>query len=99
MFVRFRATPVDGVVGFYDLTISNHTLIRVGIMICMDREFPDVASDLVRDGVEIILVPNSCWLVDDPIVGDVRVGGVRSMAFEGALGSGPINWLEFALLS
>ncbi|APG88331.1 carbon-nitrogen family hydrolase (plasmid) [Sinorhizobium americanum CCGM7] len=30
--------------------------VTIGIMICMDREFPDVAADLVGEGVEIILV-------------------------------------------
>lgn len=41
-----------------------------GIMMGMDREFPEVASDLVRSGLEIILVPNS-----SPLVDDVEVGG------------------------
>ncbi|MEY9627859.1 carbon-nitrogen hydrolase family protein, partial [Sinorhizobium fredii] len=64
----------------------------VGILICMDREFSDVASDLVRDGAEIILVPNSCPLVDDPAVGDVRVAGVRALAFQSVLGLAVANY-------
>ncbi len=66
--------------------------VAVGILICMDREFPDVASDLVRDGAEVILVPNSCPLVDDPAVGDVRVAGVRALAFQSVLGVAVANY-------
>ncbi|WP_081160299.1 carbon-nitrogen hydrolase family protein [Ensifer aridi] len=66
--------------------------VAIGIMICMDREFPDVASDLVRDGAEIILVPNSCPLMDDPTVGDVRVAGVRALAFQSAAGIAVANY-------
>ncbi len=66
--------------------------VAIGIMICMDREFPDVGSDLVRDGAEIILVPNSCPLVDDPDVGDVRVAGVRALAFQSVVGMAVANY-------
>ncbi|WOS66598.1 carbon-nitrogen hydrolase family protein [Sinorhizobium fredii] len=66
--------------------------VAVGILICMDREFSDVASDLVRDGAEIILVPNSCRLVEDPAVGDVRVAGVRALAFQSVLGLAVANY-------
>ncbi|APG94867.1 carbon-nitrogen family hydrolase (plasmid) [Sinorhizobium americanum] len=66
--------------------------VTIGIMICMDREFPDVAADLVGEGVEIILVPNSCPLVDDPAVGDVRVAGVRALAFQSVLGVAVANY-------
>ncbi|WP_337442189.1 carbon-nitrogen hydrolase family protein [Sinorhizobium fredii] len=66
--------------------------VTIGIMICMDREFPDVTSDLVRDGAEVILVPNSCPLVDDPAVGDVRIAGVRALAFQSVLGVAVANY-------
>ncbi|MGL3609110.1 carbon-nitrogen hydrolase family protein [Rhizobium sp. G187] len=59
-----------------------HGSVTVGLMICMDREFPDVATDLMRAGAEIILVPNSCALVDDPEIGDVRLAGIRATAFQ-----------------
>ncbi|CAN7151897.1 carbon-nitrogen hydrolase family protein [Pararhizobium sp. LjRoot238] len=68
--------------------------IAIGIMICMDREFPDVASDLVRAGAEIILVPNSSPLVDDVGVGDIRVAGVRAMAFQSVVGVAVANYPE-----
>ncbi|OAP36431.1 hydrolase [Sinorhizobium glycinis] len=66
--------------------------VAVGILICMDREFPGPASDLVRDGAEIILVPNSCPLVDDPMIGDVRVAGARTLAFQSVLGVAVANY-------
>jgi len=66
--------------------------VAIGIMICMDREFPDVASELVLNGAEIILVPNSSPLVDDPSVGDVRVAGVRALAFQSATGIAVTNY-------
>lgn len=68
--------------------------VAVGIMVCMDREFPDVASDLVRSGVEIILVPNSSPLVDDAEVGDIRVAGVRATAFQSVVGIAVANYPE-----
>lgn len=68
--------------------------IAVGMMICMDREFPDVISDLVAQGAEIILVPNSSPLVDDKDVGDVRVAGVRAMAFQSVVGVAVTNYAE-----
>ncbi|MFC3165304.1 carbon-nitrogen hydrolase family protein [Ciceribacter thiooxidans] len=68
--------------------------VAVGIMICMDREFPDVASDLVRSGVEVILVPNSSPLVDDVEVGDIRVAGVRATAFQSVIGIAVANYPE-----
>nr|WP_246780526.1 carbon-nitrogen hydrolase family protein [Rhizobium sp. AQ_MP] len=59
-----------------------HGSVTVGMMICMDREFPDVATDLMRAGAEIILVPNSCALANDPEIGDVRLAGIRATAFQ-----------------
>lgn len=66
--------------------------VTVGIMICMDREFPDVASDLVHLGAEVIFVPNSSPLVDDREVGDVRVAGIRAMAFQSVVGVAVANY-------
>lgn len=56
--------------------------VMIGVMICMDREYSDVADDLVRQGAEVVLVPNSCRLQDDPDIGDVRMCGILAMAFE-----------------
>lgn len=66
--------------------------VTVGMMICMDREYSDVADDLVRQGAEVVLVPNSCWLHDDPDVGDVRICGIRAMAFETVMAIAVANY-------
>ncbi len=50
--------------------------VRVGAMICYDREFPESARVLMLEGAEIILTPNACTL--DPN----RVGQFRARAFE-----------------
>jgi 5-aminopentanamidase len=50
--------------------------VRVGSMICYDREFPEAARELMLGGAEVVLVPNACDLTDD------RVGQVRARAFE-----------------
>lgn len=71
---------------------TRHGPVAVGLMICMDREYPEVALDLARAGAEVILVPNACDLVDDPEVGDVRVGGTRARAFEHVMGIAVANY-------
>lgn len=50
--------------------------IRVGAMICFDREFPEAARVLALGGAELILVPNACALEQN------RLGQVRARAFE-----------------
>lgn len=66
--------------------------VMVGVMICMDREYSDVADDLVRQGAEVVLVPNSCRLQDDPDIGDVRMCGIRAMAFETVMAIAVANY-------
>lgn len=56
--------------------------VCVGAMICFDREFPESARELARQGAEIIIVPNACNLVHDSELGDVRLQQIRSRAFE-----------------
>ena len=34
--------------------------VKVGSMICYDREFPDSARILMLQGAELLLVPNAC---------------------------------------
>jgi len=50
--------------------------VKVGAMICFDREFPESARILMLKGAEIILVPNAC-----PI-GINRFAQLRSRAYE-----------------
>jgi len=66
--------------------------VTVGMMICMDREYADVASALSAAGAEIVLVPNCCDLAQDPDVGDVRLAQTRGRAFETVMGIAVANY-------
>ena len=50
--------------------------IKVGAMICFDREFPESARVLMLRGAELILVPNACPMEIN------RLSQLRSRAFE-----------------
>lgn len=60
--------------------------VRVGAMICADREFPEPAYQLMRNGAELIVVPNACdW-------DDVRTAGLKTRAFENLVGVAMANY-------
>ncbi len=58
-----------------DLDLGDDT-VRVGVMICYDREFPESARALMLGGAEIVLTPNACFLGED------RLAQFRARAFE-----------------
>ncbi|HEX3558043.1 MAG TPA: carbon-nitrogen hydrolase family protein [Pyrinomonadaceae bacterium] len=60
--------------------------VRVGTMICYDREFPESARVLMLRGAEIILTPNACTL--DP----TRIGQFRARAYENMVGVAMTNY-------
>jgi predicted amidohydrolase len=60
--------------------------VRVGLMICMDREYPEAVCSLSRQGAEIVLVPKCCDLASDRAVDDVRIVQARGRAFETVIG-------------
>jgi predicted amidohydrolase len=66
--------------------------VRLGLMICMDREYPEAARSLSRQGAEIALVPNCCDLAADQACGDVRVAQMRGRAFETVMGIAVANY-------
>ena len=68
-----------------DLELKDGT-VRVGLMICYDREFPESARALMLGGAEIILTPNACPLDDD------RIGQFRARAFENMVGVAMANY-------
>jgi predicted amidohydrolase len=53
--------------------------VKVGAMICFDREFPESARVLMLKGAELILTPNACELESN------RLGQFRTRAFENML--------------
>jgi N-carbamoylputrescine amidase len=68
-----------------DLELKDGT-VRVGLMICYDREFPESARLLMLGGAEIILTPNACPLDED------RIGQFRARAFENMVGTAMANY-------
>lgn len=60
--------------------------VRVGAMICYDREFPESARVLMLKGAEIILTPNACDLEVN------RIGQFRARAFENMVGVAMANY-------
>jgi predicted amidohydrolase len=60
--------------------------VKVGAMICFDREFPESARVLMLKGAELILTPNACELEAN------RIGQFRARAFENMLGLAMANY-------
>jgi len=79
---EFRAVEIQTPVG----------PVKVGLMICMDREFPEAARSLSRAGAEVALVPNCCTLATDRMQSDVRIAQMRGRAFETVMGIAVANY-------
>ena len=60
--------------------------IRVGAMICFDREFPESARILMRKGAELILAPNACPMELN------RLAALRTRAYENMLAVATCNY-------
>lgn len=78
---------LDGGDDFYvcDLDVGDDT-VKVGAMICYDREFPESARILMLKGAEIILVPNACPMEIN------RLSQLRGRAYENMLGIATCNY-------
>jgi predicted amidohydrolase len=81
-----RLTPGDD---FYvaDLDIGGNS-VKIGAMICYDREFPESARILMLKGAEIILVPNACPMEIN------RISQLRARAYENMVGIVTVNYPE-----
>jgi len=60
--------------------------VKIGFMICFDREFPESARVLMLKGAELILVPNACTL-DEP-----RLSQFKTRAFENMVAVAMTNY-------
>lgn len=60
--------------------------IKVGSMICYDREFPESARILMLQGAELILVPNACPMEMN------RLAQLRGRAYENMLAIATCNY-------
>lgn len=79
-----RLTPGDDFyVGDLDTEQGN---IKIGSMICYDREFPESARILMLKGAEIILVPNACPMEIN------RISQLRGRAYENMVGVATVNY-------
>ena len=62
--------------------------VKVGSMICYDREFPESARILMLKGAEILLVPNACPMEIN------RISQLRGRAYENMVGIATVNYPE-----
>jgi len=60
--------------------------VKVGSMICYDREFPESARILMLQGAEILLVPNACPMEIN------RISQLRARAYENMIGIATVNY-------
>ena len=63
-----------------EFKVCNFDRVKIGIMICYDREYPESARVLMLKGAEIILVPNDCGIVP------ARLHALSTRAYENMVG-------------
>lgn len=63
-------------------------MIKVGAMICYDREFPESARILMLKGAELVLVPNACPMEIN------RLSQLRGRAYENMMAIATCNYPE-----
>lgn len=61
-------------------------IVKVGAMICYDREFPESARLLMLDGAEVVLTPNACPMEIN------RISQLRARAFENMMAIATVNY-------
>lgn len=79
-----RLTPGDD---FYTTDLNTEQgRVKIGAMICYDREFPESARILMLKGTEVILVPNACPMEIN------RISQLRARAYENMVGIATVNY-------
>lgn len=68
-----------------DLDIGRGT-VKIGSMICFDREFPESARILMLKGAEVILAPNACPMEIN------RLSALRTRAYENKVAVATCNY-------
>jgi predicted amidohydrolase len=82
--VEAALTPGDG---FPVCTLETERgAVKVGFMICYDREFPESARILMLEGAELILTPNACELESH------RLSQFKTRAYENMVGVAMTNY-------
>ena len=75
---EFFVTELDTAVG----------TVKVGAMICYDREFPESARILMLKGAEVVLVPNACPMEIN------RLAQLRARSYENMMAIATCNYPE-----
>ena len=70
-----------------DLDLGRGT-VKIGSMICFDREFPESARILMLKGAELILAPNACPMEIN------RLSALRTRAYENMVAVATCNYPE-----
>ncbi len=60
--------------------------VKLGAMICYDRDFPESARILMLQGSEIIIVPNACYM------SKIRLEQLKVRAYENMVGIVTVNY-------
>lgn len=60
--------------------------VKLGTMICFDRDFPESARILMLQGSELILVPNACYM------SKIRLEQLKVRAYENMVGIVTVNY-------
>lgn len=82
--VECALTPGDD---FYVTELDTKMgMVKVGAMICYDREFPESARILMLKGAEVVLVPNACPMEIN------RLSQLRGRAYENMMGIVTCNY-------
>ncbi len=68
-----------------ELDLGNVT-VKVGAMICFDREFPESARLLMLQGAELVLAPNACPMEIN------RLAALRTRAYENMMAVATCNY-------
>ena len=72
---------------FYVTTLDTSCgKVKIGAMICYDREFPESARILMLKGAEVVLAPNACPLEIN------RLAALRTRAYENMLAIATCNY-------
>lgn len=68
-----------------EFTVCDFHGVKIGIMICYDREYPESARILMLKGAEVILVPNDCGSMPP------RIQALSVRAYENMIGVAMAN--------
>jgi len=85
-FKPMEASMTPGDAFFVGSLDTREGPVKIGAMICFDREQPESARILMLQGAEIILTPNACRL------DELRLSQFRVRAFENVLGVAMVNY-------